>query len=454
MEGRTLGNNYLKGKRHMGPTEIHCSTATKLERIAWLSANDPDKVFHQLMHHFNLDMLLQCFDELDGKKAVGVDGVTKEQYQENLIDNLQSLVDRMKRMAYIPGSVRTVLIHKEDKPGATRPLGISNFEDKIIQKAMQKVLESIYDPIFLDCSFGFRPGRGCHDAIKALHSYLFTNHVESIIDVDLSNFFGTIDHCELVNVLQAKIKDQRFIRYLIRMFKAGVLSEGDLTVSDEGIPQGSGCSPVLANIFAHYVVDKWFDEVVKTHCRGKVEIFRYADDMVIACQYQKDAQRIRKALAVRLAKFKLKLNEDKTHEVSFSKKKVARGVKQGTFDFLGFTFFLGHARAGMTIPKLKSCGKRLRSKLKNVSAWIRAIRNKYPLRMLWKRFCSKLRGHIQYYGVSFNAREVSRFLDKATQIFYKWINRRSQKRSFNWERFQLFITRYPIPKVKIYHRLF
>lgn len=438
----------------MRPTETQNGTTTKLKRIAWLSAKEPDKTYAQLVHHINLELLLQCFYELDGKKAIGVDGVTKEQYSENLIENLHHLVARMKRMAYIPGPVREVRIPKEGKPGATRPLGISNFEDKIVQKAVQKVLESVYDPVFKDCSFGFRPRRGCHDAIRALHKCLFSNHIQTIIDVDLANFFGTIDHTELMKVLRKKIKDQRFLRYMTRLLKAGVLSDGEMTVSDEGVPQGSVCSPVLANIFAHHVIDQWFDDVVKSHCRGKVDMFRYADDMVIACQYQSDAVRIRKALALRLLKYKLALNEDKTYMVSFSKRKARRGMKQGTFDFLGFTFYLGRSRPGDKIPMLKSSGKRLRSKLKNVSAWVRSERNKYPLVILWKRFCAKLRGHIQYYGVSFNARAVQGFLNRAKRIFYKWINRRSQRKSFNWDKFQLFLERYPMPKVRIYHQLF
>lgn len=438
----------------MEPTETSSSTVTKLERIAWLSAANRDKEFHQLMHHFNLESLLQCFHELDGRKAVGADGVTKEKYQENLIPNLLNLLDRMKRMAYIPGAVRLVLIPKEGKPGATRPLGISNFEDKIIQKMMQKVLESIYDPILKDCSFGFRPGKGCHDAIKALRTYLFSNSVETIIDVDLENYFGTIDHKLMADMLREKIKDQRFIRYIIRMFKAGILSGDEITINDEGVPQGSVCSPVLSNIFAHYVIDVWFDEVVKEHCQGKVEMFRYADDLVICCQYKEDAKRIRKALSLRLSKFMLKLNEDKTHAVDFSMSKARRGIQQGTFDFLGFTFYLGTSRQGKIIPKLKSSGKRLRSKLKKVTTWMRMIRNRYPLRYIWKIFCSKLKGHIQYYGVSFNARGVAIFLYQAKRIFFKWINRRSQRRSFDWNKFELFVTRFPMPKVKTCHKLF
>ncbi|QHS31175.1 reverse transcriptase domain-containing protein [Piscirickettsia salmonis] len=393
--------------------------------------------------------------ELNGKKALGVDGVTKEQYEENLIPNLLDLLDRMKRMAYIPGAVRLVLIPKEGRPGAMRPLGISNFEDKIIQKMTQKVLESIYDPIFLGNSYGFRPGKSCHNAIRALDYYLFSNRIESIIDVDLENYFGTIDHNLLIDMLETKIKDQRFIRYIIRMFKAGVLSKGELTMSDEGVPQGSVCSPIISNIFAHYVIDDWFEKVVKKHCQGKVEMFRYADDMVICCQFRNDAGRIKKALAKRLSKFRLKMNEDKTREIAFSKQDAARGIRQGAFDFLGFTFYLGVSVSGRAIiPKLKSSGKRLRSKLKKISEWMKKNRNKYPLRKLWEIFCSKLKGHVQYYGVSFNADGVGLFLYKARRIFYKWVNRRSQRKSFNWGKFSLFVKRFPMPKAKVCHKFF
>ena len=293
------------------------NTNTKLKRIAWLSAQEPEKVFDQLMHLVNEGSLAACFHELDGKKAVGIDGIDKAHYGENLADNLKDLVARMKRMAYKPAPVRQVLIPKEGKPGATRPLGIGNFEDKLVQKMIQKILESIYEPRFLDCSFGFRPGRGCHDAIRSLYQHLYRCDVQTVLDVDLANFFGTIDHSLLVDMLNEKINDQRLIRYLIRMFKAGVLADGDLTVSKEGVPQGSTCSPVLANVFAHYVIDEWFNSVVKAHCAGRVEMFRYCDDVVICCQYEHDARRINKALKSRLEKFNLRLNVEKTKLVSF-----------------------------------------------------------------------------------------------------------------------------------------
>lgn len=360
----------------------------------------------------------------------------------------------MRRMAYRPGAVRKVLIPKEGSPGKTRPLGISNFEDKIVQMMTQSVLESIYEPLFLDCSFGFRPGRGCHDAIRSLHQYLFRHKVSRVIDVDLKSHFDTIDHQLLESRRRNKIKDERFMRYINRLFRASVLSEGELLVSEEGVPQGSIGSPILSNIFAHYVIDEWFQNVVKQHCRGEVEIFRYCDDAVICCQHEEDAQRIVKALAKRLAKYKLQLNEDKTRCVRFSKREASQGVKQETFDFLGFTFYLGRTRKGYFIPLVKSSGKRLRAKLKRVSEWAREARHKYKLMDLWRIFCVKLRGHIQYYGVSFNARYVARFLDKAKRIIFKWLNRRSQRQSFTWKQFSAFLLANPLPKVKIYHALY
>lgn len=429
-------------------------TETKLKRIAWLSLKDPNKEFHQLMHHFTEDSLESCFHKLDGRKAVGIDRVSKARYGKELSENLKELIERMKRMGYRPGPVRQVLIPKEGKPGASRPLGISNFEDKLIQKRMQEILESIYEPLFLNCSYGFRPGRSCHGAIEALQHYLYRNEVETVIDIDLANFFGTIDHKELEAILREKIKDEKFMRYIIRMFKAGVLTNNELNVGEGGVPQGSICSPILSNIFAHTVIDKWIEERVKRHCRGRIEIFRYADDMVICCQYKHDAERVKEALGKRLEKYKLKLNMEKTKLISFSKKQYNRGDKQGVFDFLGFTFYWGRTRKGQATPKLKTNKKRFRAKLKKINEWAKMVRNRYPLKQIWKLLEAKVRGHLQYYGVSHNIRSLEGFMYQVERIMFRWLNRRSQKRSFNWENFQKFTERNPLPKARICHKLF
>lgn len=438
----------------MRASESQENTDTALAEIAYLSAQNPDQVYHSLMHHFNVKSLRRCFDKLDGKKAVGVDEISKADYEERLQANLEHLIERMKQMSYRPQAVRQVLIPKEGKPGATRPLGIGCFEDKLVQGRVQEILESIYEPLFLDCSYGFRPKRSCHDAIKALSKHLYAEEVEIVIDVDLANFFGTIDHELVKELLSKKIKDTKFMRYVTRMLKAGILSEGELLMSDEGVPQGSLCSPILSNIVAHHVIDEWLEDTVKPLTRGTLKVIRYADDLVICCRYEEDAIRVRKALGKRLEKYKLRLNEEKTKMVRFSKRKSRQGQKQESFDFLGFTFYLGKSLKGLTIPKVKTCGKRYRSKLNKVKEWAQKIRNRAKLSDIWRIFCSKLRGHVQYYGVSFNSRAVANFKREAEKILFKWLNRRSQRKSFDWGKFRLFKKKHPLPEVKVRHKLF
>jgi RNA-directed DNA polymerase len=433
----------------MSVKDIQGRTDTKLKQIAWLSKANSQREFTHLMHLFNEESLWECFKQLDKNRAVGTDKVSKDDYGLKLLENLRELISRMKRMGYRPQAVRQVLIPKMGKPGATRPLGISNFEDKLVQKMTQRVLECIYEPLFLECSYGFRPGRGCHDAVKALRQHLYSRPVRAVIDVDISNYFGSIDHRELEAILRTKIKDKKFMRYIIRMFKAGVLAHGELTVSEEGVMQGSCCSPILANIYAHYVIDEWFEGTVKAYCKGEVKLIRYCDDLVICCEYEWDAERIRTALTKHLAKFKLKLNEDKTKVVDFSKNK-----KGTSFNFLGFTFYRGESREGFSMVKVKTEGERARTKLKKTTQWMRKVKDRYTLKTIWKTFCIAIEGHIQYYGVSFNVRNVKDFIYKATKIVFKWLNRRSQRKSFTLEKFELFIKANPLPRARICHKLY
>ena len=384
---------------------------------------------------------------------MGIDGVTKEQYGGDLENNIEKLIDKMKTMSYKPQPVREVLIPKEGKPGQTRPLGISSFEDKIVQLQMARILEAIYEPIFRDCSFGFRPGRNCHTAVSALFQHLNGKSCEIVIDVDLKNYFGLIQHDILLEFLRRKIKDEVFIRYVARMLKAGIFSEGRFEVSEEGSPQGNIASPILSNIYAHYVLDVWFEDVVPLYTRHEVKTFRYADDQVICCRYRSDSVKVLKALKLRLSKYGLELNAEKTKVVKFNKLEFP-GVKQETFDYLGFTFYIRNCRKGYPIVAVKTARKRFIAKLKKVKLWCILNKDKARLLPLWHTFNSKLRGHIQYYGVSLNSDRVNSFVHQAVGVFFKWVNRRSQRKSFNWEQFSKFRKVFPSPKAIIRHNLY
>ncbi len=319
---------------------------------------------------------------------------------------------------------------------------------------MHRVLESLYEPLVLAWSYGCRPGRGCHDALRALHQHLSRKEVETIIDLDIAHSFGTMDHGRLEAMLREQITDERFMRYRKRMVKAGGLAAGELTVSEAGVPQGRGCSPILAHIFAHHGLDTWFEAVVQRRCTGQGALSRYAGDAVICCPYTRDAERIPRALRQRLANYHVRLNEAKTRLVPCATPAARRGEPQGACEFLGFLFYWGRSRQGVAMPKVKPSGKRLRTKRTRVKAWAGTVKDTVRLPLLWNPFCAKRRGHIHSYGVSFHLAHVRRFLHRATRIFWKWLNRRSQRRSMNWDQFHRFLKTHPLPRAKMYHALF
>ena len=433
----------------MKPKTKATTTVTKLKRIAELSRKNPAMVFNCVITHINVEFLKSCFKRLDWNKAPGIDRQTKEDYVENLDARLEDLVGQMKAMAYKPGPVREVSIPKDN--GGERKLGISNFEDKIVQMAFSLILEAIYEPIFYQHSYGFRRGRNCHQALKACREHLYRRKTRAVLDVDLENFFGTIDHKKLILLLRMKIKDERFIRYIGRMLRAGVLSNGELRVTEEGTSQGSVVSPILANIFAHYAIDQWIRQEVKSRYNGEVEAYRYCDDMIIVCPTKRDAEEIRLAMEKRLERFSLRMNKEKTKVVFFSKDR--RDGKRETFEFLGFTFYWGRAHEGYEVLKMKTSRKRIRAKLKRVRQWCKKHRSRHELRKLWDVFRSKLRGHIQYFGVSHNTQRVLAFLKRAIRIFHKWLSRRGGKRT-NWESFRKFMEKHPPPRARVVHKLF
>ena len=402
-----------------------------------------------LMIHFNERNLAQCFHDLDINKAVGIDRITKEEYGRDLKFNLQNLVGRLKSLSYRPKPSRQVLIPKAN--GKLRPLAISSLEDKIIQLMFKKLLEAVYEPVFLNCSYGFRPGRSAHDAIKDLNNTVFPEFKSFIIDVDLENYFNEIPHDKLVAILGMKISDERFLRYISRLLKSGIMINGSSVPTRRGSSQGSICSPVLANIYAHYCVDSWFEQI-KVGLRGRAHMVRFADDIRICLTNKNEVERVLKGLKARLKRFGLKLNDDKTSVVTLDRKAPRKG--QTTLKFLGFEFYIGATRKGKPVVKIKTAGKTLRRSLKELNKWIKENRNRQRMKLLWAIFCSKIRGHIQYFGVSGNAKALESYCHLAKRMFFKWMNRRSQKRSFNWEKFHLFLKVVGMPKPYIVHPLY
>lgn len=421
---------------------------TKLKLIARRAKEDPKLKFNALMHHFSEENLEQCFHGLNGSKAVGADGISKEDYGRNLDRNLERLVQQLKQFSYRPQPVRRTLIPKGD--GKLRPLGISCFEDKVIQSMAAKILGAIFEQDFMSFSYGFRPGRGCHDAIRSAYQLLYREDVRWVVDLDIRACFDTIDHEWLMRCLEERITDRKFLRLIRRMLKAGVLAEGEFFLSEEGTPQGSIVSPVLSNIFLHYVLDLWFERSLRKELKGRSALRRYADDSVAFFEHEGDARHFVQRLAERFGKFGLSLNETKTRVVPFDR----RDRRCGVFDFLGFTFYRGKTRQGRPTVKCKTSNKRLKAKVKRFNEWIRSHRNVYRLSRLWKEASAKLQGHYQYYGVSWNSAQLMRYHWHCQRLLFKWLNRRSQRRSFTYDAWNERLQLFPLPMPAIRVRLF
>ena len=433
---------------------------TKLAKIAEVAREKPEEKFTSLVHLINKEMLIQCHQELSGKKAAGIDRVSKTEYEQNLESNIEDLLERMKRQAYKPQAVRRTYI---EKPGSNkmRPLGIPSYEDKLVQLALVKILGAIYEQDFLDCSVGFRPGRGSHDALKMLANIIEKGKVNYIVDADIKGFFDQVDHEWLRKFLEHRIADPNIQRLIARFLKAGVVEAGIKYDTPEGTPQGGVISPLLANIYLHYVLDLWFYKVVRKKSRGKAYMVRYADDFVCCFKYEEDARRFHEELKERLAKFKLALAEEKTKIIPFGKKVGAKRQEdeeddedqEGTFDFLGFTHYGGKSRHGSYRVKRKTSRKKYKASLLKCKEWIKQNRN-LPAVELVKGLKKKLVGYYHYYGITDNYRAMEMFRTETEKMLYKWMNRRSQRKSFGWEKFRLFMKKMPLPQPKIYVNIY
>ena len=430
---------------------------TKLIRIAQIAKERPKEVFTSLYHHLNEEVLVQCHQELKGDKAVGVDEITKANYAENLKENIYHLVEALKRHSYKPQAVRRTYIPKGD--GGKRPLGIPSYEDKIVQLGLTKILQAIYEADFLPCSYGFRPKIGGHDALKKLNDILIYGKTSYIVDTDIKGFFDSVDHNWLIEFIGLRIADPNIKRLIVRFLKAGVMEQDSYEPTLKGTPQGAIISPILANIYLHYVLDLWFSRVVKKHCQGEAYLVRYADDFVCCFQYRKDAVRFYKALQARLDKFNLQLALNKTKIIEFGRfareNRKAKGLgKPETFSFLGFTHYCNQSRNGKFRVKRKTEAKKFKSKIKAFKAWIKTIRSFVPLPDIFSRVRIKLLGHYAYYGITDNSKMIRNYYDIVIRLLFKWLNRRSQRRSFTYDKFKRYLKHNPLPLPRIYVSIF
>ena len=424
---------------------------TKLARIAQLSKENPDMVFTSIGHLINKELLMECHKMMDGKKAVGIDGVTKEDYGRNLEENLDKLVGRLKQKSYKPQPARRVEIPKDN--GKTRPLSIYCYEDKLVQEALKRVLEAVFEPHFYDEMWGFRPNRGCHKAIQSLNIMLEKRPTSYVLDADIKGFFDHINHDWAVRFIESRIKDPNIIRLVRRMLKGGILEDYRYEKTEEGSGQGSVCSPIIANIYMHYVLVWWFKEKMQPSLRGYSGLTVYADDFVMVFQYKDDAERFYEHLKKRMEHFGMTLEENKTRLIEFGRFAEERCAKKGrkpqTFTFLGFTHYCSHGRNGKFRVKRKTSKKKFAKKCKEVHRIIRDMRTR-RLAVIIKKMNQILVGYYHYYGITDNIDSLRNFRRQMRKSLFKWLNRRSQKKSYTWEQFDDMLRTYPLAEPKIY----
>lgn len=432
------------------------SVATKLKRIAKKARKDPACKFTSLFHLMNQDLLWGCFWDLKKCKASGIDQVTKEQYEENLMDNLDDLIERLHRMAYIPQPVLRVNI---PKPGSDkmRPLGIPALEDKLVQTGLSRILQAIYEQEFIADSYGFRPNRGCHDALRALNQTVSRRGTQYVVEADIRGFFDNVDQEQLMCFLSHRIADKRVLRYIKRILKAGIQEDGVFRASDGGTPQGGVISPLLANIYLHYTLDLWFERIFRKTCTGITRFIRYADDFVVCFKHEADARRFRVEMEERLNQFGLEIAPEKTKILEFGPlaqtRAKQRGNKAETFDFLGFTHYCTTSKSGkMFCVGRKSISKRMTAKLKLFKVWLRSSRTQ-PTADIMETVANKLRGHYAYYGVTGNSKSIGNFYHEVKQLLFKWLGRRGKRGSLTFEKFRLLLQRFPLPTPRILVKL-
>lgn len=430
----------------------------KINLITDKAKRDKRLKFTSLIHHINEENLAQCYRELKRDRASGIDNLTVEEYGQNLMENIRHLMVRLRTKSYRPKPVKRVYIPKAGKPGEKRGLGLPSVEDKLVQIMVKKLLEAIYETDFLACSYGYRPNRNGIQAIDKLDKVVMSEPVHFIVEVDVRKFFDTIDHFWMQRCLEERIADPNLLWLVRKILKAGYVEEGQHHASDQGAMQGGNLSPLLANIYLHYILDVWFEKKIKSQARGYMELTRFCDDFVVCCESERDAKEFLNQLKERFEEFGLNLSTDKTKVIEFGRQSWNRWKKSGkkpkTFNFLGFTHYVSTSRRGHFVMGHKTSRKNLRGKIQETSEWLKKVRNKLRLRNWWPVLKAKLTGHYSYFGISGNFRCLYQFYYEVRKEVFKWINRRSQRKSMTWEQYQQYLQWNPLPTPKIYHSLY
>ena len=427
---------------------------TDLTRIGEKARKEPRLVFSSLFHHISdVENLRDSYETLEAGKATGIDGVDKEEYGKRLEANLQELSQKLKDMAYRPSPKRRVYIPKAGSEKG-RPLGISNLEDKIVEAATKRTLEPIYETMFEPCSYGYRPNRSPHMCVDDLGRTIQQKKVSHVLEADIRSFFDKVQHEWLVKFLRHRIGDERVIRLIIRMLKGGVLEDGLVKASEEGTPQGSILSPLLSNIYLHYVLDLWFEKKIKPSLRGEAYLFRFADDFVVCFEYKDTAETFRKLLEERMEGFGLELAGEKTKRMEFGKfarqDAAKRGEKPEEFTFLGFTFYCGKTKTGYFKVKRKTSRKKLGLSLQKFTEWAKKSRRILKKKQMIKRAKARVVGHLQYYAITDNLDRCSYYIHCTRRILFKWLNRKSQRKAYTWANFDKVLAEAKWPRPRIY----
>jgi len=419
----------------------------KLAKVAELARKDPQLRLRALAHVIDEAALAHAFHRLRKDAAVGVDGITKERYDENAAENIRSLHERMKTQRYRHQPIRRVYIPKAN--GKKRPLGISCIEDKIVQSALTEVLTAIYEPVFMDCSYGFRPGRNAHEAIAALYTAASSGGAAWVLEADIEAFFDSIQRDLLMDMLRERIDDDSLLRIVGKCLHVGVIDGDEYSDPDSGTAQGSVLSPMLGNVYLHHVLDEWFKREVQPRLHGKATLVRYADDFAISFANREDAERVLQVLPRRFERYGLRLNPDKTRLVPFRRPRGGTGSDDpGTFTFLGFTWFWARGKKGQWGIRVVTREGRMRSAIAAISEWCRRYRH-HPVREQHIGLKRRLQGHFNYFAVDGNSERVWTLRYRATRLWHKWLTRRSQRSRMTWTRFQVLLEAMPLPKPRM-----